>query len=379
MRVLVLHSRYRSGPASGENRVVEDEVRLLKEAGHQVEVFAPGLRQPSGLDLVSAGLRTVWSGQASTHVARLIEHFKPDIVHCHNLFPALSPSVIRAIDEHIPIVMTLHNYRVQCLPATFFRDGSMCEDCLGRIPWPGVVHRCYQSSFTASALLASSLVLHKGIGTFDRIRLYIAISEIVRQKHVAGGLPASRIIVKPHFTWPTERRDGPGDYFLFLGRLSSEKGVDRLLEAWSQVRADLLVVGNGPEMAHLRAIAPSNVDFRGTVEAAQIPALLRHARALLVPSVWQEGAGRVAIEAYAAGVPVVASCVGALPEVVEDGVTGLLLSPDDKMAWARGVERLLDDHESERMGGEAWNVWRDRFGPETGLRNIESSYRRALS
>jgi glycosyltransferase involved in cell wall biosynthesis len=378
LRILILHSRYRSGSASGENRVVEDEARLLTEAGHHVEVFAPGLGRPSGLDLFSAGLGTIWSRRAVDHVTTLVSRSRPDIVHCHNLFPALSPAVIRAIHGVGPVVMTLHNYRFQCLPATFFRDGRVCEDCLGRTPWPGVLHRCYQSSFAASAALASSLVLHKGVGTFRKISLYIAISEFVRRKHIEGGLSPDRIIVKPHFAWRVKRREGPGTYFLFLGRLSAEKGVDTLLHAWKQTQAKLLVVGDGPERGRLRALAPAGVEFRGTVEPDEVSALLRHARALVVPSRWYEGAGRVVLEAYAAGVPVLASRIGALPEVVEDGVTGLLLPPADRDSWALAAERILDDSESERMGEAAWRSWQVRFSPEKGLHDIENSYQSVL-
>jgi glycosyltransferase involved in cell wall biosynthesis len=378
MRILILHSRYRSGPASGENRVVEDEARLLSEAGHAVEVFAPLLGRPSGLDLAAAGIRTIWSRQAVDHVTRLIGNSRPDVIHCHNLFPTLSPAVIRAASNGGPVVMTLHNYRLQCLPATFFRDSRICEDCLGRAPWPGVLHRCYQDSFAASAALASSLVLHTGIGTFNRVSLYLAISEFVRRKHIEGGLSPDQIIVKPHFTWQAERREGPGQYFLFLGRLSPEKGVGTLLDAWTQIRAKLLIVGDGPEAERLRAIGPSNVEFRGTVEPDEVQALLRHARALVVPSTWHEGAGRVVIEAYAAGVPVLASRVGALPETVEDGVTGLLLPPARPVAWAQAAERILEDSESERMGEAAWHCWKDRFSPDQGLLDIEGAYQRAL-
>jgi glycosyltransferase involved in cell wall biosynthesis len=379
MRILILHSRYRSGPASGENRVVEDEARLLTEAGHHVEVFTPELGRPSGLGLVSAGLGTVWSRHAVDRVRTLVARSQPDIVHCHNLFPALSPAVIRATRDVAPVVLTLHNYRLECLPATLFRDGRICEDCLGRTPWPGILHRCYQDSYAASAALTSSLVLHQRIGTFDRIRLYVAISEFVRRKHIEGGLSPDRVTVKPHFTWRAERREGPGRYFLFLGRLSAEKGVDTLLRAWTQVRANLLVVGDGPEGTRLRAMAPANVEFRGTVEPDEVQALMRHTRALMVPSAWHEGAGKVVLEAYATGVPVLASEVGALPETVHDGVTGLLLPPGDIAAWAEAAARLLDDSESERMGGAGLDLWNEHYSPERGLEGIERVYREALA
>jgi glycosyltransferase involved in cell wall biosynthesis len=357
---------------------VEDEARLLSEAGHQVDVFAPALGQPSGLKVIQAGLGVIWSKRATAEVERRIDHQKPDIVHCHNLFPALSPAVLRAPEGKAPVVITLHNYRFLCLPGTFLRDGKICEDCLGRLPWPGVAHGCYQGSVSASAVLASSLVLHKAIGTYNLIRLYIAISDFVRQKHVEGGLSMEQIIVKPHFAWAAEPRQGPGEYYMYLGRLSAEKGVATLLEAWRHVKAKLLIVGDGPEALRLRAAAPANVEFRGTVDPQAVPELMRGARAVLSPSVSHEGAGKVVLEAYAAAVPVLVSRAGGLPEVVHDELTGLVLPPSDPEAWAQAADRLLDDSESERMGRSAWELWSNRYSPEQGLHNIESAYRQAL-
>jgi glycosyltransferase involved in cell wall biosynthesis len=377
--VLILHSRYRSGPASGENRVVDDEARLLAEAGHQVDLFTPGIDRWSGLGLLSAGLGTIWSRDAVAEVKRRAEQGKPDVVHLHNLFPALSPAVVRVIEGSIPRIATLHNYRLLCLPATLFRDGRVCDDCVGRTPWPGVFHGCYQDSLPASAALASSLVLHRTIGSFRRINLYLAISEFVRHKHLDAGLASDRVVVKRHFAWPDERRDGPGDYFLYLGRLAAEKGVSTLLEAWSGIRAKLLIVGDGPDADRLRELAPPNVEFRGTVGADQVPPLLRGARAVLVPSIVHEGAGRVVVEAYAVGVPVLVSRAGGMPESVQDGVTGLVLPPQDVGAWTAAVQRLLEDSESERMGSAAWQLWADRYTPEKALANIETFYRKAAS
>jgi glycosyltransferase involved in cell wall biosynthesis len=378
VKVLILHSRYRSGAASGENRVVEDEARLLSEAGHQVDVFAPRPGQPSGLRLLSAGLGVIWSRDAIAEVRRRIDRGNPDIVHCHNLFPALSPAVLRAIPRQIPLVATLHNYRLLCLPGTFLRDGRICEDCAGRLPWPGVLHRCYQGSFPASVALASSLMLHGAVNTFARIRLYLAISDFVRRKHVEGGLAPERIVVKPHFAWGVERREGPGEYFLYLGRLSPEKGVSTLLEAWKGISASLLVVGDGPDAPRLRAIAPSNVEFRGTVATDRVPRMLVGARAVLAPSLSHEGAGKVVLEAYAAGVPVLVSRAGGLPEAVHDGLTGLVLPPRDIRSWIGAVERLLEDSESERMGKAGWEVWAEHYTPKRALLNLEGCYQKAM-
>src|SRR6266545_1544886 len=208
VRILILHSRYLSGSASGENRVVEDEARLLREGGHEVDVFAPSVRSTGGIGLVRTAAETLWSVRAAKEVGHRIRRGHPDIIHTHNLFPALSPAVLRVVHGQAATVMTLHNYRLLCLPGTFLRDGRVCEDCLGRLPWPGIVHGCYQASVPASAALASSLLLHRAIGSFSHIRLYMAISEFVRRKHVEAGLSPERIVVKPHFAWPRERREG---------------------------------------------------------------------------------------------------------------------------------------------------------------------------
>ena len=378
MRILVLHSRYRSGPASGENRVVDDETLLLSRAGHQVNVFSPSVGQPVGLEMIKAGAGTIWSIEAAAETKRRIESWNPDIVHCHNLYPALSPSVIRAVNGRVPVIMTLHNYRLLCLPATFLRDGRICEDCLHRRPWPGIVHRCYRQSLPGSAAMASSLTLHRALGSFDRIGLYIAISQFVRLKHVQAGLPAGKIDVKPHFSWAMERREGPGDYFLYLGRLSPEKGVATLLAAWEDVPAKLLIVGDGPSGRQLRGKAPANVEFRPSVGADTVPELLRRARAVLAPSVSHEGAGRVVVEAYAAGVPVLVSRAGGLPEAVQEGVTGLVLPPNDVRAWRGAVQHLLQDSESERMGTAAWALWSTRYTPDHAILNLLECYRHGM-
>jgi glycosyltransferase involved in cell wall biosynthesis len=364
---------------SGENRVVDDEARLLIEGGHQVDVWDPAPADAHGLRLAGTAARAIWSTEATARVRALILRSKAEIVHCHNLFPQLSPAVLRAASsEGVAVVMTLHNYRLLCLPATFIRDGRVCEDCLGRTPWPGVVHACYRDSTLGSAALATSLSLHNAFRTFDRVTRYLAVSGFVRRKYVEAGWPDDRIEVKSNFAWENPKREGPGRYFLYLGRLSPEKGIRTLLSVWSRSSMPLLVVGDGPAAQALKEDAPPNVEFRPTVSPAEVPALIREARALLLPSVCYEAQPRVILEAYAAGVPVLASDLGALPEAVPPD-SGLLVPPGDAAAWADAVERLLDDRESERLGEGAWRRWRDRYSPERGLQNLEDAYRRAVA
>ena len=382
MRILIAHSRYLSGAASGENRVVEDEARLLKQAGHDVWVLAPEPEASGVMGQLRAGTSAIWSPRSAHAIDRIVREHGVDVVHVHNLFPTLSPAVLRAAaSAGAAVVVTLHNFRLMCLPANLLRDGRPCEDCVGHLPWRGVIHRCYRGSAPGSAALAGSLGFHRALQTFDHVTRFLAVSEFVRDKHVQAGISAERVNVKANFAWPVDRRSGPGDYFLFLGRLAHEKGVDTLLDAWRLMGTSslpLLVVGDGPDGDNLRAAPPPGVEFRGQVPAADVPAILAHARALLVPSRWYEAAPRSIIEAYAAGVPVLASDLGALPEAIVEGVTGRPVAVDDPRAWADAV-RGLDHDASIRLGDGAFRMWEDRYSPQRGLEGLESAYRDAIA
>jgi glycosyltransferase involved in cell wall biosynthesis len=373
MRVLVLHSRYLSGASSGENRVVEDEVRLLRQAGHRISTWTPSLDGQTRTPAAAA--RSIWSRSGRGTALRTALAERIDAVHAHNLFPNLSPAVLRT---GRPTVMTLHNFRLACLSATFLRNGRICEDCLGRRPWRGVVHGCYRRSRPQSAVIATSLTLHHAIGTFDHVTLYAAVSEFVKHKLVEHGFDPDRIRVRRNFSWPAERRAGAGDYFLALGRLSVEKGLEPIVSNWRRA-TPLVVVGDGPERSRLESLASPGVRFCGAVTAEEVPALLRDARALLVPSTCYEGSPRVIVEALAAGVPVIASRIGGLPEHVDDEVSGLLVEPGNDDAWREAVGQLEDDETSERLGTAAYTAWQERFSPDVGLRSLVALYEEAIA
>ena len=377
MRILVAHSHYLSA-ASGENQVVEDEARLLSDAGHEVTRWEPAPKHEGFADLVRSGSEAIWSRKAVHELRQLARDRGAEVLHCHNLFPKLSPAVLRAAhDDGLGVVMTLHNYRLLCLRADLLRDGATCELCVGRAPWAGVRYACYRDSYPGSAALATSLMLHRALRTFDAPNLYLAVSDFVRDKHIEAGWPGHRIRVKPNFAWPCEPRVGPGSHFLFVGRLSQEKGLANLLRAWRKVDARLVVVGDGPESDQLRTLAPSNVEFTGAVDRAAVTGMLSSARALLLPSVCYEGQPRTILEAFAAGVPVIASRIGALPELVDDGVTGLLADPYRADEWSAAVEALASDERTEAMGANAHARWRHRFSPETAIDDLLGAYETA--
>ena len=371
-----MHSEYRSGTVSGENRVVEDEARLLRRAGRAVHVVAPSIG--SGNSAITTGLHAVWNRRRARQIHRSVHILAPNVVHAHNLFPALSPAVIRATAaERVPLIMSLHNFRLLCLPATFFRERQVCEDCLGRSPWPGVVHGCYRGSAVASVPYFVSLSVHRAAGTFDMVSRFVAVSEFVRNKHIQAGFDPDRVVVKPNFAWPAARRGGPGEYFLYLGRLSPEKGLDTLLSAWRPSLGRLVVVGTGPQES-LLTHPPANVEFRGRVAPHEIPILAERARALVIPSLCYEAFPRAVVEAYAQGVPVIASRLGALAEVVEDGVSGVHFEAGNLEALEAAMERMLDDEESERLGEGAYRLWEERYTPEENLRQLEAIYADAM-
>jgi glycosyltransferase involved in cell wall biosynthesis len=378
LRILVLHSTYLSGPASGENRIVEDEVKLLRERGHQVSALTPS-PPTNGLAPVRLAGRALWSTAASKEVEAVVREARPDVMHGHNLFPMISPAVIRiARRERIPFVMTLHNYRLMCLPGTFLRDERPCEDCLGRTPWPGVLHACYRGSSAASAALASSLVVHRTLRSFDGVSLYLASSQFMRDRHIAAGILPGRILCKPNFAWPAARREGAGDYFLYVGRVVREKGLHTLMEAWRQVDAPLLIAGDGELRPELEETAPSRVRFLGSVPHAEALGLLRAARATILPSIWYEGAPRAIPEAYAAGVPAVASDIGSMSEFVDEGRSGLLIPPGDPEALAGAVRELLDDARSSQLGEGAYRSWVEEYTPQRGAAELEGAYMRVI-
>jgi glycosyltransferase involved in cell wall biosynthesis len=361
MKVLVAHSRYLS-PSSGENRVVDDECALLREGGHNVNEWTPSFARKESL--VSAGIRATWSRRAYTEIRSRIREQKSDIVHLHNLFPALSPAAVSAArHEDVPIVMSLHNFRLTCIAGTFLRDEQICESCKGRLPLPGVLHGCYRGSRLASGALATSLVVHRARGTFKHVDAFLAVSAFVREKYLEAGFDASRIVVKPNFAPPANSRVGPGRHFLYMGRLSPEKGVVQLVKDWpSDEQARLVVAGTGPDRERAAAISGPNISFVGELDQDALSEVVRTARALIVPSICYEGAPRAVLEAFAAGVPVIANRIGALAEMVRHAKNGFLLGPEG-YTLHRAIAELLEDDVSIRLGQAAQATWADEFAP----------------
>ncbi|MCP6759819.1 MAG: glycosyltransferase family 4 protein [Fischerella sp. CENA71] len=347
MRILSIHNSYQI--RGGEDECHEAEVKLLREMGHQVDVYEENNDRVAKLSKLNVAAKTVWSDEAYHTVRHMLQQQPCDIVHVQNFFPLISPSVYYAAKaQKVPVVQTLHNYRFLCPNALFFREGNICEDCLGlSVPYPGVLHGCYRNSKVASVGVATMLTVHRLMSTWVKtVDLYIALTEFARQKFIAGGLPADKIVVKPNFVSPEPAiGNGSGGYALFVGRLSVEKGLDTLLKAWEHlgIQIPLKIVGDGP-LAHEVVAAVkrhSHIEWLGRRPMSQVHDFMGEAMFLVFPSKWYETFGRVAVEAFAKGTPVIAANIGAVAELVDSGRTGLHFRPGDANDLITQVEWIL--------------------------------------
>ncbi len=350
MKILLAHNYYQH--RGGEDVVFELERDLLRREGHEVVEYCRSndeLHQLTVLGKIATAKSTLWASGSHHDFRALLGRERFDLVHVHNTFVQISPSIYWACREaEVPVVQTLHNYRLFCSSANFVRDSHVCRECVDRGIWRGVRHACYHGSRPATATVALMLLAHRWFGTWTTcIDRYIALSNFARDQFVAAGLPAEKILIKPNFVYPDPGcRTEAGDYAVYLGRLSEEKGVATLLSAFKQLRGrmPLIVIGDGPLRTALQARADSeglsSLQFRGWLERQEATALLKGARFLVMPSECYETFGIAVAEAYACGVPVIASALGSIGEIVDDGQTGLSFQPGDiagladKMAWA---------------------------------------------
>lgn len=378
LRVLVVHNAYRQ--RGGEDTVVEAEVELLRTHGHEVSTLWRHNDELQSLPRAAALGQLFWSTRTWNDVAAQVSGFRPDVIHVHNSFPLVSPSVYWAADRAgVPVVQTLHNFRLHCPQAMYLREGLVCEDCLGRVPWRGAVRGCYRGSVPQSAALAGMLTLHRALGTWrHKISRYIALNDFCRRKFIEGGLPADRVVVKPNFVDLAPPEEGPRGGLLFVGRLSEEKGIRTLAGVCRQGGFDLRVAGSGPEREQLCGLP--GVELLGTLMPEQVRAEMGRALALVMPSIWFETFGMVIIEAFASGLPVIASRLGSMEALVEPGVTGLLFEPGDPrglrdaMVWA-----LANPDRMREMGRNARRCYELHYTADQNYARLLDIYRSALA
>lgn len=379
IKVLVVHNAYQH--RGGEDSVVDAEIALLRSHGHEVETYFRHNDDVKTASMLSVAGQTLWSAQTSKEIAAKIAAFQPNVIHVHNTFPLVSPSIYwAAAKAGVPIVQTLHNFRTLCLSALFMREGKVCEDCLGHLPWRGVVHKCYRDSTAGSTVLASMITLHRGLGTYrNKVTRYIALNSFCRDKFIAGGLPKAKFSIKPNFINTIESPSWAGRKGgLFVGRLSKEKGLDVLAEAVKFLPNNPIeIIGSGDMQGFAQSTFGKN--YLGFQSLEVILAKMRSSAYLVVPSVWYENFPRTIVEAFACGLPVVASRIGALAEIVEDGKTGLLFEAGnakdlaDKLAWA---EAHID--EMMQMGMAARQEYEAKYTSERNYNMLLAIYDEAI-
>ncbi|MFJ6070815.1 glycosyltransferase [Streptomyces sp. NPDC093065] len=393
MHVLVVHNRYNSAQPSGENNVVDQEVELLRTAGHRVGVFERRSDDIAGRSLpgkVAVPLLVPWNPAVRRELGARLRAERPDVVHVHNVFPLLSPAVLAACaDAGVPAVATLHNYTQVCPPGTLQRDGRPCTECVGAAtPLPAVRHGCYRDSRLATVPLAVGLSVNRR-RWWSGVERFFCISAAQRDVLVAAGMPAGRLAVKHNFVPdPDARRSGTGEHVLYLGRLAEAKGVRLLMAAWDELAADggvgvpLVVVGTGPLEREVTAWAAGRDDVRyvGLYDPEQCRGAIARSVAVVAPSTWLEAFGLVVVEAMAAGVPTVAAGHGAFVELVEDGGTGLLHRPGESASLASCLRRITAEPDrNRRMGLAARRRYEQGFSPAVGLERLVEGYRTAIA
>ncbi len=380
-RILLVHNLYRQ--AGGEDRVVEAEAALLSRHGHAVFRYTDDNERIGGLTKIGTAAGAVWSRDAYRKLTAMIRENRIELCHFHNTFPLISPSAYYAARRMgVPVVQTLHNYRILCVNALLTRNDAICEDCVGRrVAWRGAVRKCYRGSYAASAVSGMVISAHHLLGTWSRaVDRYIALTEFARAKFIQGGLPAGRLAIKGNFVDPDPGRGtGLGGYALFVGRLAAEKGILTLLDAWERTPdcLPLRIAGDGPLARAVEGAAARNpqIQWLGELGRDQVLAQMRDAQFLVCPSTWYESFGLIIVEAFATGLPVIASDLGALAELIQVGVTGLLFRPGDAVDLMAKVRWALDHPDHLRaMRGHARAQYENLYTAERNYGQLMSLY-----
>lgn len=386
MRILIAHNYYQQ--PGGEDQCVAQELSLLRAYGHDVQLFSLHNDSIETMGRAELAGATIWNRAACALLSKRLRESRAEIVHFHNTFPLISPAAYYAARaEGAMVVQTMHNYRLVCANALLLRKGRVCEDCLTRfVPWKSVQYGCYRGSRSASAVATAMLATHRALGTWrNAVDVYIALTEFGRGKFIAAGLPPERIIVKPNFVLPDPGPgSGGGDFAIFVGRLSEEKGVAILLDAWRLLggAVPLRIVGDGPLAPLVREAAERDpaIQWLGTLPPASVYQLIGDAVSAIVPSICFEAFPRVIAEAFSRGTPVIASRAGAMAELVDEKRTGLLFESGNAGDLARAVRELQSDRLAlAQMRPAARAAFEARFSAELNHRRLMQAYHMALA
>lgn len=388
MKVLLVHNFYRTAAPSGEDIVVENERRMLSKHCEVVSYFKHNddLDDSSIINRLAMAADAVWSISGFREVRKLIDSCKPDIVHVHNTFPQISPSVYWAAKcSDIPVVQTLHNYRMHCANGLLLRDGRPCDLCEGAVPYSAIRYKCYRNSLAATSAVVTMQITNRMAGSYrNNVDTFIALTQFAKNKLQAVGLKGSRFRIKPNFL-PSPPHVGsyPREpHAVFVGRLTEEKGIWSLVRAWPRgMHHRLVVVGDGALRRDLENYSTENrlnIVFRGHCDRESVMSAVQSATLQIVPSLWYEGFPMVVLEAYACGTAVLASELGGLAESVVDGVTGRLFPAGDVDALRSRIIEMLEGNETESMGRAGRRLFDEHYTEESNVKQLLSIYEEAL-
>lgn len=364
------------------------ESDMLKKHGHEVRLFTVHNDRIKTMNSLTLTRNTLWNTSIASELRELIRKVRPDVVHFHNTFPLISPAAYYVVKaEGIPVVQTLHNYRLLCPNALFSRNGHVCEDCMGKfVPWPGVIHACYRRSRAATTMTVAMLLVHRVLRTYSQmVDMYITPTDFARQKFIRGGFPTEKIAVKANFVDPDPGTgNGRGDYALFVGRLTQGKGISTLLAAWEKIggKIPLKIIGDGPLAPWVAEASRciSRVEWLGHKPSQFVLDLMKGAAALIFPSIWYEGFPVTIVEAYSVGLPVITSNLGGMSSIIEHNRTGLHFRPGDPEDLAKQVEWILS-HPAQlgRMRKEARAEYKAKYTADRNYEMLMEIYERAIS
>jgi glycosyltransferase involved in cell wall biosynthesis len=385
LNILIIHNRY--GHFSGEEAVVENQVRLLAENGHHVTLFTRSSDEIPGLKLKQ--VTAFFSGLRNTHSIRMLkEHLaarKFDIAHIHNLYPLISPAILPVLSSHrIPVVMTVHNYRLVCPNGLFFTHGNICEKCSGGREWHCITNNCEKTLFKSSGYALRNWYARINRFYNDNVSLYLCLTGFQRDKLIANGFSEEKTVVLPNslnvvpspVTGPTGH-----SYIAFAGRISREKGAHVVMDTARTLPGVPFKLAGSPDKSFISKLSvPSNVEFTGSLNNEEIRSFYRNASALVVPSIWYEGFPMVTLEAMQHSLPIIAPDLGGFPEIVEDGVNGLLFNPGDADDLAAKIRILWNDDElCSKLGENGFIKLQTQYSPEVYYQKLMDVYASLLA
>ena len=385
MKILLIHNKYQQ--KGGEDSVFENELSLLQKYGHMVDKLIFDNNQiKSAKDKLKVGLYGIYNPESAKILENKINSFKPDIIHVHNFFPIASPSIFFTAKKfNIPVVMTLHNYRLICPNALLFRDGNICEECIDKFfPYPGIIHKCYRNSLMQTLSLSLITSIHRYIKTWhSKVNKFITLTNFQKNKFLSSSIniPEKKFIVKPNFSEDFgEGYQNRENYFLYVGRLSQEKGITTMLKAFEGTDFNLTIVGDGNLKNEVIKYAKKNknIKYLGYKPKKEITILLKKSKALVFPSECYEGFPTALVEALSTGTPIITSNIGSQAEIVKDKHLGLHFEVGDFIDLRKKIAKFSEKND-KILYKNARNEYLEKYTPEKNYEKLINIYKETIN